>query len=63
MAVVAGRLQIRSYIDKDSNKRRVAEVIADNVYFGDSKNSSTDQSSTPLQDFSAIEITDYELPF
>ena len=37
MAVVSGRLQIRSWNDKDGNKRRTAEVIADNVYFGDSK--------------------------
>ena len=37
MAVVSGRLQIRSWNDKDGNKRRSAEVIADNVYFGDSK--------------------------
>ena len=37
MAVVSGRLQIRSWTDKDGNKRRSAEVIADNVYFGDSK--------------------------
>ena len=37
MAVVSGRLQIRSWTDKDGNKRRSAEVVADNVYFGDSK--------------------------
>ena len=37
MAVVSGRLQIRSWNDKDGNKRRTAEVVADNVYFGDSR--------------------------
>lgn len=37
MAIVAGKLQIRSWTDKDGNKRKTAEVIADNVYFGDSK--------------------------
>ena len=37
MAVVTGRLQIRNWTDKDGNKRRSAEVVADNVYFGDSK--------------------------
>ena len=37
MAVVSGRLQIRNWNDKDGNKRRTAEVVADNVYFGDSK--------------------------
>lgn len=37
MAIVDGRLQIRDWQDKDGNKRRSAEVVADNVYFGDSK--------------------------
>ena len=37
MAVVEGRLQIRDWTDKEGGKRRSAEVIADNVYFGDSK--------------------------
>ena len=40
MIVVSGRLQIRSWTDKDGNKRRTAEVVADNVYFGDSKRDS-----------------------
>ena len=37
MAVVSGRLQIRSWTDKDGNKRKSAEVVTDNVYFADSK--------------------------
>ena len=37
MAIVSGRLQIRNWTDKDGNKRSSAEVVADNVYFGDSK--------------------------
>ena len=37
MAVVEGRLQIRDWTDKEGGKRRTAEVVADNVYFGDSK--------------------------
>nr|DAY55418.1 MAG TPA: Single strand binding protein [Caudoviricetes sp.] len=37
MAVVEGRLQIRDYTNKDGQKRRVAEIVADNIYFGDSK--------------------------
>jgi len=37
MAVVEGRLQLRDWTDRDGNKRRSAEVVADNVYFGDSK--------------------------
>ena len=45
MAVVSGRLQIRSWTDKDGNKRRSAEVVADNVYFGDSKPDGGNQSS------------------
>ena len=42
MIVVSGRLQIRSWTDKDGNKRRTAEVVADNVYFGDSKRDNND---------------------
>ena len=40
MAVVEGRLQIRDWTDKDGGKRRSAEVVADNVYFGDSRRDS-----------------------
>ena len=45
MAVVSGRLQIRNWQDKEGNKRRSAEVVADNVYFGDSKRDSADGGS------------------
>ena len=45
MIVVSGRLQIRGWTDKDGNKRRTAEVVADNVYFGESKRSSEGGSS------------------
>lgn len=37
MAAVSGRLQIRDYTDRDGNKRTAAEIVADNVYFGESK--------------------------
>lgn len=37
MAVAEGRLQIRDWTDKEGGKRRSAEVVADNIYFGDSK--------------------------
>lgn len=37
MIVVSGRLQIRNWNDKDGNKRRSGEVVADSCYFGDSK--------------------------
>ena len=45
MIVVSGRLQIRNWNDKDGNKRRNAEVVADNVYFGESKRSSDSNSA------------------
>ena len=45
MAVVSGRLQIRGWTDKDGNKRRTAEVVADNVYFGESRRSEGGNSS------------------
>lgn len=58
MAVVTGRLQIRNWQDKEGNKRRSAEVVADNVYFGDSKRDSADggfnQSQGYAQSFNQI---------
>ena len=50
MAVVEGRLQIRDWKDRDGNSRRSAEIVADNVYFGDSKRDSApsgDSYGTP----------------
>ena len=47
MAVVEGRLQIRDWTDKDGGKRRSAEVVADNVYFGDSKRDGGDSGYNP----------------
>ena len=48
MAVVEGRLQIRDWTDRDGGKRRIAEVIAENVYFGDSKREGgSDYGSAP----------------
>ena len=37
MIVVSGRLQIRTWTDKDGNKRKAAEVVADEIYFGEGK--------------------------
>ena len=58
MIVVGGRLQIRNWQDKEGNKRRSAEVVADNVYFGDSKRDSADggfnQSQGYAQSFNQI---------
>ena len=44
MAVVEGRLQVRGWTDKDGNKRSTTEVVADSVYFGDSKKDGGDGS-------------------
>lgn len=63
MAVVSGRLQIRNWTDKDGNKRRTAEVVADSVYFGDSKKDSTSAPAAPVQDFQQVDIPDAQLPF
>ena len=45
MIIVSGRLQIRNWTDKEGNKRRNAEVVADSVYFGDSKRSEQGNST------------------
>ena len=37
MAIVEGKLQVREYTDRDGNRRYATEVVADNIYFGDSK--------------------------
>ena len=67
MAIAAGRLQIRSWTDKDGNKRRSAEVVADNVYFGDSKKSESYTgvitANDSAKDFAMIEDDDAQLPF
>jgi single-strand DNA-binding protein len=74
MAVVSGRLQIRGWTDKEGNKRRTAEVVADNVYFADSKKEETSGGNyggytapaypaTPAQDFETLDDDDAQLPF
>ena len=71
MAVASGRLQIRSWTDKDGNKRRTSEVVADNVYFGDIKSDSGSPNGftmpqdgvKPAQDFAMLEDDDAQLPF
>ena len=65
MAVIVGRLQIRDWMDKDGNKRRSAEVIADNVYFGESKRdggSVFTEPSTEPTNFAVLDDNS-ELPF
>ena len=49
MAVISGRLQIRSWTDKDGNGRRSAEIVADSVYFGDSKPGGQSGTADPAQ--------------
>jgi single-strand DNA-binding protein len=76
MAVVSGRLQIRDWTDKDGGKRRSAEIVADNVYFGDSKKdqaggtfapaaSGPDGYTSPVtaSDFAELDGDDGDLPF
>ena len=67
MAVVEGRLQLRDWTDKEGIKRRSAEVIADNVYFGDAKRSEDGEGWTPGtegQSFAPLESFDPgDLPF
>lgn len=77
MAVVEGRLQLRDWTDKDGNKRRTAEVIAESVYFGDSKRdgdigqpsssgypgSYSPPPSAPSDSFADLSDSDGELPF
>lgn len=70
MAIVKGRLQIDNYTDNDGNKRKSAKVIADNIYFGESKKSGGQNSGqngeqiTPAPSgFVPVDVDDSELPF
>lgn len=75
MAVVSGRLQIRGYTDKDGQKRRVAEVVADSVYFAGKKGNGAQTGqmaqegasyaapAAPASDFAMLEDEDGPLPF
>ena len=62
MAVVSGRLQIRSWNDKDGNKRRTAEVVAENVYFGDSKRDGESTGSYGGNTYAAPAAPTYSAP-
>lgn len=64
MAVVEGRLQLRDWTDKDGIKRRSAEVIADSVYFGDSKQSEQPEQAAQSPHFAPMDNFDPgDLPF
>ena len=50
----SGRLQIWNWEDKEGNKRRTAEILAENIYFGDSKKEDDSGSApAPTQGFGA----------
>ena len=76
MAVVSGRLQISKFVDNDGNNRNKAEVVAENIYFGDSKKSAdSNDSNRPyvgggrkandveMQTFTPVDDQDGDLPF
>jgi len=78
MAAVTGRLQIRDWTDKDGNKRRSAEIVADNIYFTESRKSReanmgpagvrddfNEGYSSPVEssEFSGLDMDEGELPF
>lgn len=64
-AIVTGRLQIRNWEDKEGNKRRSAEILADHVYFGEAKRDIQEKTYNcpPANDFGEIEEDDPTLPF
>ncbi len=62
MAVVSGRLQVRNWTDKDGNKRRTTEVIAENVYFGDSKRETRPSTPSPYVAASTPTCAPYPAP-
>ena len=67
MAIVKGSLQIREWKDRDGKNRRNAEIMAESIYFGDSKRN----DAPPVQDpegeydggFEEIDDSDGDLPF
>ena len=65
MAIVEGRLQVREYTDKDGNRRHATEVVANNIYFGDSRKDerTTNDSAKPAEEFAELAEDDGELPF
>ena len=61
LAAVEGRLQLRDWTDKEGNKRRTAEVVVANIYFGESRRQ--DPVETGAQDFQELPDDEEELPF
>ena len=54
MMVVSGRLQTRTYTDKNGNNRKATEIIATNIYFGESKKNESAQSETARRNVNDI---------
>ena len=77
LAAVSGRLQIRQYTDKNGQKRRMAEILVNSIYFCGSKESGTQASSgadngysapayqatAPVANFAELDGEDEQLPF
>lgn len=64
MAIVSGRMQIRGWTDKDGNRRKSAEILVDNIYFGDSKPQAGEATeATGAEPYSEIAEDDDEIPF
>ena len=62
MAVVSGRLQTRNWTDKEGNKRKATEIVAESVYFGDSKREKLQSYAAPQESFAELP-DDGEIPF
>ena len=62
MAVVSGRLPIRQYQDREGNNRTAAEVVSDNVYFGESRRDSDNRASGDSGYSNASYSRSYEAP-
>lgn len=63
LVAVSGRLQTRTWEDKQGNKRKAVEVVADEVFFAESKKSDRQQECTPSNDFVPLEGEPGDLPF
>ena len=62
MAVVSGRLQTRNWTDKEGNKRKATEIVAESVYFGDSTREELQSYAAPQESFAELP-DDGEIPF
>lgn len=63
LVAVSGRLQTRTWEDKQGNKRKAVEVVADEVFFAESKKSDRQQDHTSPDDFEPLEGEPGDLPF